>query len=472
MRYTCWGAARQVTGSMHLLTTPSGFNILIDCGLDYEKRDQFEARNAAFPFDVSSINLVILTHAHIDHSGNMPNLVRQGFHGQVLCTGPTRELSEFLLKDSLNIQRAELARHQQPGHRKGKKKKGRKFGPERQPLYSAVNIRDLMAQCVEMPFRNVRRINDEVSVEFFPAGHILGAASVTISIETPEGTRRVGFTGDLGNWGSPLVVDPEPMPDLDYLISESTYGGRLHQNLNDPMDELSQYIEETCVKYNGKLVIPAFSVGRTQSILYTLNRMHAAGRLPKVRVFTDSPLAIKSTQVYARYVEQLNEDARHFAKEGRALFEFPGLQVIEDELSTEIISSYNEPVIIVSSAGMVEGGRIQEHVRRNIQNPFATILIAGYCAEGTLGYRLLHGQRTVEINRTEREVYARVSRTDVFSAHPDHKGLMRYLEGVQNPALKGIFLVHGDATCMEALQKDISFTQAHIPGKGQQYVLN
>jgi metallo-beta-lactamase family protein len=171
-------------------------------------------------------------------------------------------------------------------------------------------------------------------------------------------------------------------------------------------------------------------------------------------------------------VSQLNEDARHFAQDGRALFEFPGLQVIEDELSTEIISSYNEPVIIVSSAGMVEGGRIQEHVRRNIQNPFATILIAGYCAEGTLGYRLLHGQRTVEINRTEREVYARVARTDVFSAHPDHKGLMRYLEGVRHPGLKGVFLVHGDATCMEALQKDIDFTQAHIPGKGQQYVLN
>jgi len=457
---------------MHLLSLPGGYNILIDCGLDYEKRDQFEARNAAFPFDVASINLVVLTHAHIDHSGNLPNLVRQGFHGTVLCTGPTKELSEFLLKDSLNIQRAELARHQQNSHRPGKKRKGRKFGPERQPLYSVVNIRDLMGQCVEMPFRRPHRVNNFLEVEFFPAGHILGAASVVFSVQTGQGNKRIGFTGDLGNWGSPLVVDPEPMPNLDYLISESTYGGRLHQNLNDPMDELAQYIEDTCVKFNGKLVIPAFSVGRTQSILYTLNRMHHSGRLPRLKVFTDSPLAIRSTRVYSQYTEQLNADAREFAAEGKALFEFPGLQVIEDELSTEIISSYNEPVIVVSSAGMVEGGRIQEHVRRNIQNPFATILIAGYCAEGTLGYRLLHGQRTVEINRSEREVYARVARTDVFSAHPDHKGLLRYMNGVRHPGLKGVFLVHGDAVCMDALKKDIDFTEVHIPAKGQQFLLS
>jgi metallo-beta-lactamase family protein len=474
VRYTSWGAARQVTGSMHLVTTPSGYTVLIDCGLDYEKRDQFEARNAHFPFDPATVDLVVLTHAHIDHSGNLPNLVRQGFIGPILCTGATAELSAFLLQDSLNIQRGELARMRESRSRKFRKKGKRHHAPvaDLQTLYNNKHIQLVQEQTVELGFRKEWRANEALSVEFFEAGHILGAASVLLRIAVPEGELRLGFTGDLGNWGSPLVKDPVPMPALDYLVSESTYGGRMHQNLNDPREELAYYIRESCEKFNGKLVIPAFSVGRTQSILFTLNRMYHDGLLPRIRVFTDSPLAIRSTAVYNGNRHLLNDEARAFAEKHGSLFDFPGLQVIQDEMSTEIIGEYNEPCIIVSSAGMVEGGRIQQHVRMNIQNPFAIILIAGYCAEGTLGHRLLHGQRTVEINRSVREVYAKVARTDVFSAHPDHKGLLRYYDGVANPKLKGVFLVHGDETCMQALAADMKHCPVHIPNKGQSFLLD
>jgi metallo-beta-lactamase family protein len=470
---TSWGAARQVTGSMHLLTAPSGFTVLIDCGLDYEIRAEFELRNATFPFRPADIDLVVLTHAHIDHSGNMPNLIRQGYSGKVLCTGPTADLSALLLQDSLNIQRAEIARMSQTPGRKNRKKNSRRHNiRDIQPLYTGKHIHALADQTVLLDFGKSWQVNKQLSVEFYPAGHILGAASVRLSFNTEGKTTRFGFTGDLGNWNSPLVVDPVPMPELDYLISEGTYGGRFHQDKDDPAEVLGHYINESCLKFNGKLVIPAFSVGRTQGILFTLNRMFQSGKLPRISVFTDSPLAIKSTAIHSQYRHLLNEEARSFAGAHGDLFNFPWLQVLDGESSTEIISQYNDPCIIVSSAGMVEGGRIQQHVRMNIQNPFAIILIAGYCAEGTLGHRLLNGQRTVEINRSIREVYAKVARTDVFSAHPDHNGLLRYFESSMHAGLKQLFLVHGDEPSLEALAAAVKSVPVSVPAKGQMFELS
>ncbi|MFM1762942.1 MAG: hypothetical protein RLZZ512_732 [Bacteroidota bacterium] len=474
MKITFWGAARQVTGSMHLLELPSGTRVLIDCGLDYEKRKEFEERNANFPFDPKSIDLLILTHAHIDHSGNVPNLVRQGFNGKIVGTEPTLELSDFLLHDSLNIQRMEMAAKQKTIWKNSGKKFNKGKMPKVQTLYTKKHITEMLDQSVCLPYNVDYQYSDELTLSLHEAGHILGAASVRFSIKHNNKTTVVGFTGDLGNANSKLVPNPVPMKNLNYLISESTYGGRKHQSdSRNAEDAMLEEIIDTCVTRGGKLVIPAFSVGRTQAIIFTIHQLYRAGRLPEIPIFTDSPLAIKSTKVYQHNVEFLNEEAVEFQQKHGSLFDFPLLQVIEDEKESELLSVMNTPCVIISAAGMVEGGRIQMHVRNNVGFSENTILIAGFCAEGTLGHRLLSGQDFVEINRKPRPVHAKIKRTDVFSAHPDHQQMVTYFEE-SNPKgdLKNIFLVHGDETQMGILANDVKHTQVTMPEKGQSFELN
>lgn len=473
MKLTCWGAARQVTGSKHLLDLPDGTRVLVDCGLDYERRNEFEERNARFPFDAASIDLLILTHAHIDHSGNIPNLIKQGFEGAIVCTRPTMELSDYLLRDSLNIQRMEAAARQkrkQAG--KKKNKKHRAINPDAEVLYSRAHIETMLENTHVVEYGTVYEYNENLSIEFFIAGHILGAASVKLNVTHNGATQTIGFTGDLGNYNSRLVPDPEPMSGLNYLVSESTYGGRNHiTNTNSAGDELLRHVTETCVEKGGKLVIPAFSVGRTQAIIFTIHQLYREGRFPNVKVFTDSPLAIKSTRVYQHNLDYLNEEAKAFQGKYGTLFDFPLLHVIEEERESEILSALPEPCVIISAAGMVEGGRIQMHVRNHIGHRENTILIAGFCAEGTLGHRLLQGQDFVEINHKQRPVHADIFRTDAFSAHPDHRGLLKYLRESSNGITKKIFLVHGDFDQMEKLAADIDFASVEIPEKGREMLL-
>ena len=468
MKITFWGAARQVTGSMHLLDLPGGTRVLIDCGLDYEKRKEFEERNAHFPFDPKSVHVLVLTHAHIDHSGNIPNLVRQGFHGTIIGTDPTFELSDFLLHDSLNIQRMEMASKQRFSWNQSGKKNKKGQIPEVKTLYKKRHITDMLAMSYSLKYGEEFQLNDELGISLHESGHILGAASIRFTITEGNNKKVIGFTGDLGNMNSKLVPDPLPMQGLDYLVSESTYGGRKHSiSSNKAEDIMLDEIKETCVNRGGKLVIPAFSVGRTQAIIFTLHQLYRQGRLPEIKVFTDSPLAIRSTKVYQHNLNFLNKEAQEFFKQYGNLFEFPLLHVIEDEKESEILSVIDEPCVIISAAGMVEGGRIQMHVRNNVGHPNNTILIAGYCAEGTLGDRLLQGQDFVEINHKPRAVRASIKRTDVFSAHPDHDQLLGYLSKSNTGNLKTIFLVHGAVPQMEMLSSDIKHCGVLIPEKGQ-----
>lgn len=466
MKLTCWGAARQVTGSMHLLETASGFRILIDCGFDYEKKNEFENRNAKFPFHPESIHVVILTHAHIDHCGNLPNLIKQGFKGPVFCTQPTMQLSEYLLFDSLNIQRAESRKKLQALKNKRKNNGKLKHNHLPETLYSKKHIDLFIEASTHLNYNQPVAVTDSVTLEFFESGHILGAASAKLTLKEGDKTRVIGFTGDLGNYNSKLVPDPKPMPGLEYLISEGTYGGRKHESTGKAEEELLHYIYKTCVEKQGKLVIPAFSVGRTQAILFTLNQLYQQKALPEIPVFTDSPLAIKSTNVYQQNLSYLNEEARTFTQKYHETFSFPYLNVVEDERESEYISMLPEPAIIVSAAGMVEGGRIQMHVRNNISNPDNTVLIAGFCAEGTLGHRLLQGQDFVEINYKKIPARAEIYKTDAFSAHPDNIGLKRYFKEIQNPDFKKIFLVHGDEQQLINLAGSIDFCETQIPEKG------
>ncbi|MBU3744631.1 MAG: MBL fold metallo-hydrolase [Sediminibacterium sp.] len=471
MKITFWGAARQVTGSMHVLDLPGGTRVLIDCGLDYENRKEFEAKNERFPFDPESIDLVVLTHAHIDHSGNLPNLIRQGFSGKIVSTAPTLLLSEYLLNDSLNIQRMELAAKEKAIRRKrGIKGKNIRL----QPLYAKKHIQDFVDMAVQVDYEHPYVFNDELQLSLHQAGHILGAASVRFEITHGNVVHRVGFTGDLGNANSKLVPDPHPMEGLDYLISESTYGGRKHMTDSRRAEEiLLDEVTEVCVQQGGKLVIPAFSVGRTQAIIFTLHQLYRQGKLPNIKIITDSPLAIRSTHVYQQHISYLNEEAHEFQRQHGGLFNFPLLHVVEDDRESELLSVIDEPCVIISAAGMVEGGRIQMHVRNNIGNDRNRILIAGFCAEGTLGWRLLQGQDFVEINHKSRPVRASIRRTDVFSAHPDHEQMVNYFEKSHaSRGLKGLFLVHGDFVQMQKLAGDISFCPVHLPAKGEVFQLN
>jgi metallo-beta-lactamase family protein len=451
MKITFLGAAQQVTGSMHLVTLDNGYNILIDCGMDYETKRNPVENAKLFPFNPADIDLVILTHAHIDHSGNLPALVLQGFNGNILCTPATASLTEHLLLDSANIQMHEY-RYALSRVRKSK------MHTVPKPLYLEKHVVDCTNRMVTIPFNIPFAVNPQITVTLIEAGHLLGAASVKISITENNNTISIGFTGDLGRCNSKLINNPSFFSNISYLVCEGTYGGRKHLVRQPAEEELLQYIQETCIKYRGRLIIPAFSVGRTQAIVFTLNQLKKKGLIPaELRVFVDSPLAIKSTYVYENNFDLMNTEAQAFYKESGSLFQFDGIRYLEDKEEHDELTYYYDPCIIVSAAGMVEGGRIQEHISNNIDNPYATVLIAGFCAEGTLGDRLLQGQSKIKIKNREKNVYARIARTDVFSSHPDETEILQYIQQTSNQnKLQTIFLVHGEPAALGALQQALN----------------
>jgi metallo-beta-lactamase family protein len=452
MRIQFCGAARQVTGSMHWLQHPKGYNILVDCGLSYEPSEEWED-NARFPFLAEEIDVVLLTHAHMDHSGNIPTLIRQGFRGQIFSTEPTADLMAGLLADSANIQLS-----------KSKKGKGRRHKSRNQtPLYGHKEVKEALERVITLSFDQWFELTDEIRFRFLPAGHILGAASIELEYLEQEEWKRIGFTGDLGKKDNVLIVPPQPMSRLHTLICESTYGNREHSEKRAPEEVLFEFIEQACIKQKGKLIIPAFSVGRTQAILFVLHKLQIEGKLADIRVFADSPLGIFSTQMHERHASYLNRESRSFLEERGGLFEFKNLYVIEDEDDKLMMSFYNKPCIIVSSAGMMEGGRIQEHVGDNLQNPFCTILAAGYCTPGTLGADLINGKKRVNIKGREKEVYANIESMDAFSAHPGASELVAYVEEVlaKSPDLKQVFLVHGDENNIEGFSEKLSEKGIH-----------
>lgn len=462
MKITFCGAAKQVTGSMHLVTLDNGFQILLDCGLDYEQQKHFHYYPSdQFPFDPKSIDVVVLSHAHIDHSGNIPNLVRQGFGGKIICTPATAELSYHLLLDSANIQDHD--------YRKGKKNKIRK--PK--PLYTEKNVKQSVSQFHTLKYHQKYALTPDVSLTFGMAGHLLGAAFVKLEVKEGNKDKTLVFTGDWGRKNVPLLKDPEPLPQCDVLISESTYGGRLHTPNLDSEEVLLNYVKRTCVEKKGKLIIPAFSVGRTQAIVYTLNKLYKKGLLPDVKIFVDSPLAIKSTNIYSRFREELNKETAEFATQFIELFHFPNLQLIEDPSDNFVLQNYFEPCVIVSAAGMVEGGRIQTHIANHISNNYATILIAGFCSPGTLGHELLQGKQTIQVKGRTLAVYAEVNNTDVFSSHADSNELVDALTQNLNTDTK-ICLVHGDETNIKKLSdslKNKNFLNVFVPNQGDSVLI-
>ncbi|MES2810101.1 MAG: MBL fold metallo-hydrolase [Bacteroidota bacterium] len=463
MKLTIHGAAQQVTGSMHLLEVGQ-YKILVDCGLDYEKDRSVQA-NEDFPFNPRDIDVVVLTHAHIDHSGNIPTLVRLGFNGQILCTPPTADLTELLLMDSVNIFMNKAGKSRK--HGKGK------FNTNAQPLYLHKHVMDAMERFVTIGFDKPFRITGDIELTFIPVGHLLGAAAAVFKINDNGTEKSIAFTGDIGRKNYPVLDDPQPLPSVDFVVTESTYGGRTHSKGKSVEETLVDVIDKCCVKEQGRLIIPAFSIGRTQSLVFTLNKIFSSGLLPPVKVFVDSPMASRATTIFRKYHNLVNKEARDFYNSQGDEFEFDNLTYVETLQDSKQISNYYEPCIIISSAGMLEGGRIQDHLFYNIQNYYCTILFIGYCAKGTLGHRLLRGDSIVHIKDRDLAVYATIKQTDVLSAHGDHEDLLNNIKTQDKANLKGVYLVHGEQSSMQ-LFADALTAEGYpvtIPEKGVSYIL-
>ena len=475
MRLTFWGAAQQVTGSMFLLES-GDYKMLIDCGMDMSRErrqdDYVPAwtpayEGALFPFDPSTLSCVLLTHAHLDHSGMLPNLVRAGFEGQILCTPATRELTTILLYDSANLH-AKKAKALQ-----GRRVKDRETAAQLNELYFTGHVDETIDRFHNVALDRPFNLTDNVRATFITAGHLLGAASIHLEIKEGSETKRIGFSGDLGRYNYPLLVDPKPFPEVDYLITESTYGNRYHKDQGDPVDIMQDVIKRTCVDIPGRLLIPAFSIGRTQAILFTLNRLYSERGFKPIKVFSDSPMAMQSTKVFTKYANQLNGQARDFAEVYDKLFDFENFEFVADPEKSKAINDFNEPCIIISSSGMIKGGRIEYHVKRNIENPYATIFIVGFAPEGTLSHSLIQGTDKIYNDGKEYKVLANIERTDIFSGHADLNGLLKFVNH-QGKHLKHIFLVHGDKMPMQdfanTLRQD-GYANVSTPTPGDSFEL-
>ena len=449
---------------MHLLEFDN-YKVLIDCGLDYEK-DTYQEENQNFPFDPSTVDLVILTHAHIDHTGNLPTLVRLGFQGQVLCTPATADLTELLLMDAVNIF---VSKQKKSGRGRGRRQHS--SGPA--PLYLQKHVNDTMERFVTIGFHKRFQFHEHASLTFIPIGHLLGAAAVVLEINDQGTIKRIAFSGDVGRKNYPVLVDPEPLPEVDYMVLESTYGGKFHTKDESLEQRLVETIYEACIKYPGRLIIPAFSIGRTQALVFSLNKIFSKGLLPKVQIFVDSPMANFATDIYRKHHNLVNDEAKTFYNNQGDEFDFESLSYVTDKKESVTISNYHEPCIIISSAGMLEGGRIQDHLFHNIQNYYCTILFIGYCAPGTLGNRLLRGDPIVRLRGRDLMVYATIKQTDLLSGHGDQEDLLETVRTQKADKLKHIFLVHGERKNMEQLKTALAELQysTTVAIKGNKYIL-
>jgi len=433
MRVHFLGATRTTTGSLYLLEV-NGQRLLLDCGLFQGRRGESIERNRNFPFDPKQINAVVLSHAHIDHCGNLPNLCRQGYQGNIFCTFATRDLASIMLEDSAEIQRDDAAFVS--------RKRAKRGLPPVEPLYSATDADKAVRQFVSINYDRPFLVADGVTVTFRDAGHILGAAQVVLDIRENGRQFRYLFSGDIGRGNDDILRDPQPVEDVDYLQVESTYGARAHSPKASANTEISQLVLPT-LERKGKVIIPSFSVGRTQQIVYTLHQLTLAGQMPKVPIFVDSPLSVNATEVYRLHPECFNESIYRFLREKENPFGMENLTYVREVAHSMKLNELKEPAIIISASGMAEAGRIRHHLANNIGNPLNLILFIGYCAEHTLGAQIMSGRSPVNIFGEPHEVRAHVASIDSFSGHADKNELRRYVEAITGN-IKKIAVIHGE----------------------------
>jgi metallo-beta-lactamase family protein len=465
MRLQFWGAAKTVTGSMHLVET-NGHRILLDCGLFQGRRQEARERNEQLPFDVATLDAVVLSHAHIDHSGNLPTLAKNGFDKPIYSTSATRDLCSAMLRDSAYIQESDVEFVNKRNAEKGL--------PPVKSLYTLADAMNALRLFHTVEYGHPAEILPGVCLTYHDAGHILGSASVTLQVAENGGTKYLAFTGDVGRRGAAILCDPEVMDRADALITESTYGNRHHGPMDQTRQKLAQVVGET-VGRGGMLIIPAFAVGRTQDIVYHLHELFEARSIPTVPVYVDSPLATNVTEVFRLHPECYDEEThQHMLHDHHTdPFGFSRLTYVRDTEDSKKLNDLRGSAIIISASGMCEAGRVLHHLRHHIADPRTTVLFVGFQAENTLGRKLVDGESRVRIFGEEFEVKARVEKIDGYSAHADEEELLAFIGAIpQRP--RQVFVVHGEpdaATTMATALRGLGIQNVMVPERGQAFTI-
>lgn len=464
MKIKFLGAAREVTGSKHQIITQQGKRLILDCGMYQGKGLETESLNKTLGFNPVEIDHVILSHAHIDHSGLIPFIYKLGFRGSVICTNATRDLCSIMLADSGHIQEHDTYYFN--------KKRAKQGLPPVEPLYTKNDAIECLNLFIGVAYNRKFRIDENIRVQFTHTGHMLGGGVANIEIKEGERIHHVAYTGDIGRPVSRILAPPAPFPQADYLITESTYGDRLHTDNINAEKELLNIIYNTCVDKGGKLIIPSFSVGRTQDIVYSLNNFYNENRLPKIDIYVDSPLAVNATDIFRLHPECFNKEILEIMDRDPDPFGFNNLFYIKNVDDSKKLNKINKPVIIISASGMMEAGRVKHHIANSISDSKNTILAVGYCAPSTLGAKILRGDKEVSIHGNIYPVNADIKRIDSYSGHGDYIEMEKFLSCQDKSMIKQTFLVHGEYETQDSYKKYLEtkgFANIHIPEVGSEY---
>jgi metallo-beta-lactamase family protein len=462
MKIQILGAAREVTGSKHLITLDNGKKILLDCGMYQGKGAETDGMNRNLGFSPRDIDYLILSHAHIDHSGLIPYIAKLGFEGTIITTHATRDLCAIMLADCGKIQEHDTETNN--------KKRAKKNLPPLEPIYTKADAEASMQYFVGVSYNKVHRVTKGVKVTFTNTGHLLGSCVVNLRIKEGEKTTRIAFTGDIGRPVNRILRSPQPFPQADVVICESTYGNRLHESTTMAEEKLLDVITRTCVEKKGKLIIPSFSVGRTQEVIYSLNNFYNSGKLPRLKVYVDSPLSVNATNIFRLHRECFNDRMLEIMESDPDPFGFNDLYFIQDVDDSKKLNDIQEPCIIISASGMMEAGRVKHHLANSISDPKNTVLAVGYCSPTTLGARILRGDKEVSIFGTLYPVRADIERIDSYSGHADYNEMIAFLECQEKEQVKQLILVHGDIDSQEFFRdklKEKGFGNIVIPELGE-----
>ncbi len=458
MKISFHGAARTVTGSKHLISTTSGKKILLDCGMFQGMGKDTNAMNRHWGFDPASVDYLVLSHAHIDHSGLIPRLFKEGYRGKIYCTPATKELTCILLEDSAEIQEDEV---------KYENKRRAAMGlPYLHPLYTKEDVSKILTQFEQIDYGNWFCIDPDLDLLFTDAGHIIGSACVHLKLRENGKEKRITFSGDVGRYRDVILNSPKEFPQADILIMESTYGNSLHDNTISTPDQLLEWIEKACLQKKGKLIIPAFSVGRTQELLYDLNQLELERRLPDLDYFVDSPLSSEATHLVKRFPSLFNKRIQRVLQTDSDPFGFKGLKFVKKVEESKLLNFRSGPYVVISASGMGDAGRVKHHINNAIENSRNTILFTGYCEPRSLGGKLLSGKKEVRIFGVEKEVHAEIGQIRSMSAHGDYEDLNQWLACQLPSEVEKLFLVHGEYEVQKAFQQRLSkkgFQEVIVP---------
>ena len=463
MKISFHGAARTVTGSKHLITLTNGKKILLDCGLFQGMGSETEALNKEWGFEPSEVNYMILSHAHIDHCGLIPKLIKDGYEGVVYATPATKDLASILLEDSAGIQESDV--------KYANKRRALQGLPYLEPLYTTEDALIAADRFVTVEYDTWTRIDEDIEFCYTDAGHIIGSACVHVRITEKGKRKQITFSGDVGRYRDIILKSPAVFEQANFILLESTYGNSLHDEHHPTPDTLLEWIEHTCIKKKGKLILPAFSVGRTQEILFALNQLELEGRLPEMEYFVDSPLSSKATQIVKRFPQYFNARIQKILLSDKDPFGFEGLKFINSVEESKMLNYHKKPCLIISASGMADAGRIKHHISNNIENSRNTILFTGYCEPRSLGGRLMRKPKEVHIFGQPHEVNAEIGEMRSMSAHGDYDDLLQFLGCQDINQVEKLFLVHGEYDVQQDFRQRLvrkGYADVQIPERHQE----